>query len=147
LKKVGAEYAGKVDVWKINADEQPNVLRSLRIFGIPTLVAFHDGQEVTRLTGVASATALASLFEAALSNVEPVNSGPALIERLVRVLAGLVLLGLAFMGKFSGLYLVLALLGGVILFSAVYDRCPFYQAIATRLKALSGREPTHPSQT
>src|SRR5512139_2039650 len=66
VKKLGADYAGRVDVWKVNADEQPDVLRSLRIFGIPTLVAFNQGQEVARRTGVASPGTLSTLFEAAL---------------------------------------------------------------------------------
>jgi thioredoxin len=35
MDKLDIEYAGRVDVWKINADEQPEVLRSLRIYGIP----------------------------------------------------------------------------------------------------------------
>jgi hypothetical protein len=41
LKKLGVEYKDRVDVWKVNADEQPDVLRSLGIYGIPTLIAFH----------------------------------------------------------------------------------------------------------
>lgn len=50
LEKIGTDYANRVDVWKVSADEQPKVLRSLGIYGIPTLVAFYNGQEVSRHT-------------------------------------------------------------------------------------------------
>jgi hypothetical protein len=46
------------------------------------------------------------------------------------------MIGLAYTGGFSGLYLLLAGLGGAVMFSAVYDRCPIWQAIAPRLRAL-----------
>ena len=135
MKKLGADYAGRVDVWKVNADEQPDVLRSLHIYGIPTLVAYNDGQEVARHTGATSVTALSALFEAALSGDKPVRSGLAPVNRLLRLLAGAALFILAFKGHFDGFYLFLAGLGAVIAFSAVYDRCPIYRAVSARLKA------------
>lgn len=135
MKKLGADYAGRVDVWKVNADEQPDVLRSLRIYGIPTLVAYHNGQEVARRTGVASPSALSILFEAALSGDKPVQSGPAPLDRLLRLVAGTALLILAFQGYFSGIYLLLGVFGAVVAFSGVYDRCPIYRAVSQRIKA------------
>ena len=39
VEKLGEEYAGRVDLRKVNADEQPDLLRSLHIYGIPTLVS------------------------------------------------------------------------------------------------------------
>ena len=77
VERLGQEYSGRVAVWKINADEEPDLLRSLRIYGIPTLIAFHAGQEIGRRTGVASARELHSLFEAALSGNRPVRIEPA----------------------------------------------------------------------
>ncbi len=142
IEKLGQEYSGQVDVWKINADEQPEILRSLKIYGIPTLVAFHGGQEVSRRTGAASASVLASLFEAALSGAKPVSRGPAPLDRLLRLLGGAALIILAYTGGFAGIYLVLAALGGLILFSAVYDRCPIYKAIATRIRSMLNKNPT-----
>ena len=143
LKKVGGEFDGQVDVWKVNADEHPDLLRQLRIFGIPTLIGFNAGQEVARQTGVGSPAAMAGLFDAALSGEIPpapegLINGLTIIDRLMRVAIGLVLLFLAYTGDFSGVYLFIAILGGVALFSAVYDRCPLWQTIAPRLKALVG---------
>ena len=77
---------------------------------------------------------LSTLFEAALSGVKPVNFGPAPLDRLLRLVSGTAMLFLAFQGHFLGLYLFLAGLGGVIAFSAVYDRCPIYRAVSARLK-------------
>ena len=145
IEKLGDEYAGQVDVWKINADEQPNILRSLNIYGIPTLVAFHNGQEVSRRTGAASASVLASLFEAALSGAKPVSQGPASIDRLLRLVAGTALIVLAYTGSFAGFYLVLAALGGLILFSAVYDRCPIYKALSARIKTMLNKKSAPPT--
>ncbi len=136
LKRLDGQYAGQVDVWKVNADEQPELLRQLRIYGIPTLVSFKDGREVARQTGVSSPQALAGLFEAALSGEKPLRRGPALFDRLLRIAIGLTLLYLGYTGGFDGLYLFSALLGGVTLFSAVYDRCPIWNALAPRLKTL-----------
>jgi thioredoxin len=135
MKKLGQSYIGRVDIWKVNADEQPELLRKLRIYGIPTLVAFHQGQEVSRRTGAASQEKLASLFEAALSGEKPARSGPAPLDRFLRLLAGLILFILAFANHFTGWYLVLAGIGGIVAFSAVYDRCPVYRAISTRLSS------------
>ena len=136
LKRLGTEYAGRVDVWRVNADENPEVLRKLRIYGIPTLIAYHQGQEVTRRVGAASPATLGDLFEASLQGEKPVSSGIPFIERLIRLGAGAFLVALAYMGSFSSLYILIALLGGLIMFSAVRDRCPVWQAIAPRLGAL-----------
>jgi thioredoxin len=136
IEKLKEEYAGQVDVWKINADEEPNILRGLNIYGIPTLVAFHNGQEVSRRTGAASAGVLATLFEAALSGTKPAKQGPAPMDRLLRLLGGFALIALAYTGNFAGLYMVLAALGGLAMFSAVYDRCPIYKAISTRIRTM-----------
>jgi thioredoxin len=136
LKKLGADYKDRVDVWKVNADEQPELLSSLRIYGIPTLVAFHQGQEVSRRTGAASQGALSALFEAALSGERPTQAGPTSADRILRLLAGIALLVLAFVNHFSGWYLLLAGISAVVAFAAVYDRCPIYRAISRKVKEL-----------
>ncbi|MEJ2598423.1 MAG: thioredoxin domain-containing protein [Anaerolineales bacterium] len=133
LKRMGQEYQGRVDVWRVNADEQPELLRQLRIYGIPTLVAFQKSGEITRKTGAPSAQGMRLLFEAALSGQPPVHSGPSRVDRLARIGAGLALVGIASMGHFAGAFFLLALLGGVLMFSGVYDRCPIWRVLSTRL--------------
>ena len=136
VKKLGDEYAGRVDVWQVNADEQPELLRDLRIFGIPTLIAYHQGQEVTRRTGAASPAALAGLFTAALAGVKPTQTGPAPLDRGLRFGVGAVLMGLAVRWGLTGANLLLAGLGATVLFSAFYDRCPIYKAVSARVGEL-----------
>jgi thioredoxin 1 len=139
LKQVGKEYEGRVDVWKVNADEHPELLRELRIYGIPTIISFKDGQEIARQTGVSSPRALGNLFEAALSGAQPAIDGLTIIDRAMRVAIGLALLLLAYTGEFSGIYLFLAALSGVAFFSAIYDRCPLWKAITARLRGRGER--------
>ena len=139
MKKLGETYTGRVDVWKVNADEQPELLQKLRIYGIPTLVAFNQGQEVSRRTGAASQDRLAALFESALSGEKPIQVGPAPKDRFLRLLAGSALFVLAFVNNFAGWYLILAGIGAAIAFSAIYDRCPIYKAVSGRLKAMLGK--------
>jgi thioredoxin len=142
LKKMGADYAERVDVWKVNADEQPDLLRSLHINGIPTLVAYHNGQEVARRPGAASPAALSPLFEAALSGDNSVQPGLTSTNRLLRLVAGTGLMIVAFQGHFTGLYWVVAGLGALVAFSAVYDRCPIYRSLSTRLHAWLRKDKT-----
>jgi thioredoxin 1 len=139
MKKLGEAYTGRVDVWKVNADEQPELLQKLRIYGIPTLVAFNQGQEVSLRTGAASQDRLAALFEAALLGEKPAQEGPAPKDRFLRLLAGSALFVLAVVNNFSDWYLLLAGMGGVIAFSAVYDRCPIYRAVTGRLNEWLGK--------
>jgi thioredoxin len=51
IEEVAAALAGRVRVAKINADRSPNAVTRLRIQGIPTLIVFKGGQEVTRMVG------------------------------------------------------------------------------------------------
>jgi len=139
LKNVGKQYEGQVDVWKVNANENQDLLRQLRIYGIPTMIGFNGREEVVRKVGVASQGEMGALFEATMSGEKPTNPGLTLIDRVLRVAIGLALLFLAYTGQFSGIFLFLAILGGVAIFSAIHDRCPIWQAIAPRLKALLGR--------
>jgi thioredoxin len=143
LKKLDKEYEGRVDVWKVNADEHPDLLRKLHIYGIPTLVGFNNGQEISRQTGVAPYPALTGLFEAALQGVKPaaglaVAAGIAPVERLLRLGIGLALVLLAISGGFQGWYLLAAAAGAAAAFSAIHDRCPLWQSIRPRLETLLG---------
>ncbi len=139
MEKLGMEYAGRVDLWKINVDEEPELIRSLHIIGIPTLIAFREGREVARHIGAASATVLAGLFESALTGRKPERSGPAAVDRVLRLVAGLALVVLAFMSGLPVLQWGVAGLGALVMFTAVYDRCPIYRMVSGNLRKLFGR--------
>lgn len=141
IEKLSHEFSGRVDVWKINADMEPDLLRALRIYGIPSLVAFNAGQEVARRTGAASATVLHSLFEFALSGNRPVRAAPAPIDRYLRLGTGLILVSLAILTGMSPISWLLAGIGGLIMFTGVYDRCPIYKLVSMRLKEIFRKSP------
>jgi len=86
LKKVSQEYAGWVDVWKVDVEENHELRASLNILGLPTLIVYRGGQEVTRCTGVASKLLLTQLFESAISGVAPTQSTYIIREQLVRLI-------------------------------------------------------------
>jgi thioredoxin 1 len=141
VEKLGHEFAGQVDVWKINTDHEQDLMRSLRIFGIPTLIAFNAGQEVMRRTGAAPAKELQSLFEAAISGNKPAHAAQTPVQRILRLAAGLALFIIALILGLSGINWLLAGLGAIIMFSAVYDRCPIYRMVSTRIKEIFQRNP------
>lgn len=136
FKQVSQKYNGQVDVLKINADESPDVLKALRVLGIPTVIGFANGKEILRRTGLQSAAALDIIFDATLHQRKPDIIPPAPIDRVFRSVAGLALLTLGWVNNHS---LILLAIGAVLLFSAFYDRCPIYRAILPRLKTLFRR--------
>ena len=71
LERVAREFKGRVDVWKVNADEHPDLVRAFKVFGIPTLLVFRNGREVTRVTGAVPEERIRQLFAVALGEVNP----------------------------------------------------------------------------
>ncbi len=133
LHNLEEKYSDQVKVMKINADENQQLLRSLGVRGIPTLIAFRQGQEVLRIVGAQPQPALERLFQAALGEEIPQKTGLAARDRILRLLVGLALI---LLGWFAISSWILIGLGGVFLFSAVYDRCPIYQTFSPRIKAV-----------
>jgi thioredoxin len=133
FKQVGQKYADEVFVFKINADESPDVIRALGVRGIPTVIGFAHGKEIVRRTGLQSAQALEVIFDSTVKGRKPAAMPLTPITRILRLVGGLALLAA---GWLMGHSILLFILGGVLLFSAVYDRCPIYRAIVPRLAAL-----------
>jgi thioredoxin len=136
FKLTSQKYHGQVDVLKINADESPDVLKALGIMSIPTVVGFASGKEILRRTGMQSAEMLDILFDSTLHQRKPTIMPPSPIDRLLRSGIALALIAL---GWFWGQSIILMGIGGVVLFTAFYDRCPIYRTIAPRLISLFHR--------
>ncbi|HSD27129.1 MAG TPA: thioredoxin, partial [Vicinamibacteria bacterium] len=51
IEELAASLAGKVRVAKLNIDRNPEAAARLRILGVPTLIVFKKGREVTRMVG------------------------------------------------------------------------------------------------
>ena len=132
LAAVSSEYAGRVEVWKLNADENPEAVQALKIFGIPTTIVYRQGVEVMRRTGSQNTASLRALFEDALAGLPPQRqaSGPADTERWLRLAVAFALFMLA---AFTGWPVVLLLVATGVFFSAIHDRCPIWQGLKARL--------------
>jgi thioredoxin 1 len=66
LNELAAEYAGRVTIAKLNADDHQRYVVRLGVQGMPTLVVFKEGREVERLLGARSKRHYQQLIEALL---------------------------------------------------------------------------------
>jgi thioredoxin len=134
LHRLEEEYAGRVEVLKINADESRELLGALGIYGIPTLLVYRAGKEIMRTTGAQPQPALARLFEAGLSGEKPERpAGISSFDRILRLGLGLLVAWLTWNYQFTPLFYFVA---AGLMFSAVYDRCPIWQTLSPRLARL-----------
>jgi thioredoxin 1 len=51
IRQLADDWVGKVKVLKCDADQNPDLITSLGIMGIPTIMLFKDGKVVERVTG------------------------------------------------------------------------------------------------
>lgn len=124
LEKLAEEYADKVDVLFVNADESKDVLQHYRIMGIPTMMAFRDGEVAARKTGAQAESNYRAVFDALLSG-DAVRVPIAPLDRFLRLGTGT---AMAVVGVQSGNGWLIGF-GIVIAFLGVYDRCPIWAAI------------------
>ena len=66
LEEIGAEYAGKLTIAKVNIDENPQTPNAYNVRGIPTLVLFKNGQPVSTSIGAKPKSVLKQWVAAAL---------------------------------------------------------------------------------
>jgi thioredoxin 1 len=62
LKELAGEWKGKAVVVKVNSDEQPQLAQRFGISALPTMVLFHKGREVHRVSGARPVAALKAEF-------------------------------------------------------------------------------------
>ena len=51
LGEIAAEQSGKLQVAKLNVDDNPDTARRFGVMSIPTMIVFKDGQEAARIVG------------------------------------------------------------------------------------------------
>lgn len=66
IEALGAEYAGKAKVGKLNTDENENVSAKYGIRSIPTLLVFKNGEVVNQLVGALPKEKIAEQLNRAL---------------------------------------------------------------------------------
>ena len=62
LDAIAAEYAGQVDVVKLNTDENPESMRRYKVMMVPTINLFSGGEVVKQVIGAKSKSALLREF-------------------------------------------------------------------------------------
>ena len=62
LDAIAAEYAGKVDVVRLNTDENPETMRRYGVMAVPTINLFSGGEVVKQVIGARSKAALLREF-------------------------------------------------------------------------------------
>jgi thioredoxin 1 len=62
LEAIAAEYEGKVDVVKLNIDENPESMRAYGVLAVPTINLFSGGQVVKQVIGARSKSSLLREF-------------------------------------------------------------------------------------
>ena len=51
VEKMADSYEGKMTVYKLDTDSNPEIAQKMQITGIPCCILFKDGAEVTRYVG------------------------------------------------------------------------------------------------
>lgn len=51
LEQIDSKFSDKIQVAKLNTDENQNTAMKYQITGIPCMIVFKDGKEATRLVG------------------------------------------------------------------------------------------------
>ncbi|MDX1343389.1 MAG: thioredoxin [Reinekea sp.] len=63
LEQLADDYAGKVNIVKLDADAHPEVLQKYGVRGLPTLMIFENGLPKATAVGAQPASALKSFIE------------------------------------------------------------------------------------
>jgi thioredoxin len=132
LERMKGEFIGKVDLINIDTDSESKLMQELKIYSIPTFLIYNRGSLITRKTGTMGVDQLRNLFimaETGQRNSARISS----TDRIIRVVAGSIFIAAAF---FTGFTIPFLLIGGIILFSAVYDRCPIWKFVSSRISSL-----------
>ncbi len=66
LAEIAKEMGDKVQIVKVNIDENPETARAYRVMSVPTLTMFKGGQPVSSVAGAKPKGVLVNLIEAAL---------------------------------------------------------------------------------
>ena len=60
ISKIAEERSSTLPIYDLDIDESPSAAQSLRIQGVPTMILFHKGKEISRKSGNLPKTAVDS---------------------------------------------------------------------------------------
>ena len=131
MRRLTQQYKDRVDVWKINVDEEKEIARALGVRGIPTLIIFNSGKELGRIVGAQPPSILGSIFEAALQG-EQIQPSLSPQDRLLRLITCLALLAIAWTVSNIIVTAVSTTLAVLILFFTLADSLPIWHTFQKR---------------
>jgi thioredoxin 1 len=67
IEEIAGEYGDRVEVGKLNTDDNPDVAMRYQVMGIPTLGLFSGGQMIDRLVGYPGPVGTRSWLDRALT--------------------------------------------------------------------------------
>ncbi|MBM3213968.1 thioredoxin [Candidatus Poribacteria bacterium] len=67
VEEIAKDYAGRLNVAKVNVDDNPSLAMKYGIRGIPTLLIFKEGKVAQQIVGFLPKAALAQKVDAALA--------------------------------------------------------------------------------
>lgn len=138
LAATANNYQGKVDLLKIDVDKNPDIGSAIKIMAVPTLVGYASGKVVFRKTGFQSPANIDKLFDDLAEGRKNQKLVATPFNRIIRLVAGTALI---FLGAYNKLSILLIIAGGILAFSAVYDRCPIYRAVSSWIKSTFSKKP------
>jgi thioredoxin 1 len=132
MRRLTQQYKDRVDVWKVNVDEEKDIARALGVHGIPTLIIFNNGRELGRMVGAQPLSVLGEMFEAALTG-ERIQPGLSQQDRLLRLITCMALLAVSWTVKNPAVSIVCIVSAILILFLTLADSLPFWQTFQKRV--------------
>jgi thioredoxin 1 len=66
LDAIAGEYEGRIQVYKVNVDDEPDVAGKYGIMSIPTLLFFKDGKVVDQIVGAVPKNTITGKLEGLL---------------------------------------------------------------------------------
>jgi thioredoxin 1 len=66
LEEIAGEMSDRLEIVKLNADENPNTVRTYQVMSLPTLTIFKKGEKVKEIVGARPKGELVRLIESAL---------------------------------------------------------------------------------
>lgn len=129
LKK---EFKDRVDVWEVNADDAPDLMRQYGVMSIPTLIVFDDGREIERYVGARPAGFYTYVFKKLAETEVLPHDPPAPGIRILMLVSGLMMTFLGLGEKLQ--YITTA--GVLLLLITIYEPVAVFKNIEARLRKL-----------
>jgi thioredoxin 1 len=132
MRRLTQQYKDRVDVWKVNVDEEKEIARLLGVRGIPTLIIYNSGKELGRIVGAQPPSVLGGMFEAALTG-ERIRSSLSPQDRLLRLITCMALLAVSWTIQNTVVSTVCTIGALLIFFFTLADALPFWQTFQKRV--------------